>query len=786
MKYSIKTDILTIFLLLIAIVSTSLLTTQYYFNTNLATNSTDKTFKYVTQNILDYITEQNRRINNILSANYKNSNFNDPIAMGFRHPALHDLTQLLLMNRGINSIYFAQNNNSFYKLTDIKSTPELKGIEIPTLTKWIVTINLKDHTKYFFLNQEQELLKSFQENSTFSPKERPWYRDAIDSNRPIRTAPYMFMSPKTMGITYAYRLQYDGLVLAIDYTVEKLNQTLFLQNFSDSSELFLFNSSGKIVASSEFYTIKHSSSQELLIDKALLDAQKSKQDSKIIKYKQNGLDKLSIYTQLNEDNLYLAFKLDAKLLLAPYNDNLKYMFIVSLILLLLSIPIIFLATNIIVKPIKKLIYENKKVKNRDFKSVENIQTHIIEFDELSDSLVKMSQSIYSYQKSQEELLNSIVKLIAEAVDAKSPYTGGHCERVPEIAQMLVAKASASNDTIFKDFKLESEDDLREFHIGSWLHDCGKVTTPEYVVDKATKLETINNRIHEVRTRFEVLYRDAHITYLESKIACEDETEALELLHQKQKQLISDFDFIAKVNIGGEYMSLDKQERVRTIAQQEWLRHFDDSIGLGEVESVRYDSVNTQPLPAKEYLLSDKSQHIIKRENFDHDRYIEEGFKEEVPQHLYNYGEIYNLCIEKGTLSPEERYKINEHVILTIKMLEKIPFPLQMTKIPEYAGTHHETLIGTGYPRKLKADALSIPARIMAIADVFEALTASDRPYKKAKTLSESIKILSFMVKDKHLDRDIFRLFLESNLHNVYAKKYLKEEQIDEVDIEQYL
>ena len=464
----------------------------------------------------------------------------------------------------------------------------------------------------------------------------------------------------------------------------------------------------------------------------------------------------------------------------------KYSLIISFILLVLIIPIIFFAVNIIVKPIQALIGEHEKVKHRKFDKVNKIETNIIEFIELSESQVSMSHSIAQYQKSQEEMLDAIVKLIAEAVDKKSPYTGGHCKRVPEIAQLLVAKASASKEGIFKEFTLEDKEALREFEIGAWLHDCGKVTTPEYVVDKSTKLETINDRIHEVRTRFEVLWRDAQIDYLEAKLSGSDAEEALTILHETQERLQEDFAFIASANIGGEYMSPEKQEKVRSIGAQEWLRHFDDSLGLGEVEMLRYDKKNTQNLPAKEKLLSDKKQHIIKREYFDYKAYEEDGFKEEVPEYLYNHGEVYNLCIEKGTLSAEERYKINEHVIMTIKMLEKIPFPSGMSKIPEYAGTHHETLIGTGYPRKLTKDELSIPARIMALADVFEALTASDRPYKKAKTLSESVKILSFMVKDEHLDADIFRLFLENDLHNVYAKIYLKPEQIDEVDIEQFL
>ena len=441
---------------------------------------------------------------------------------------------------------------------------------------------------------------------------------------------------------------------------------------------------------------------------------------------------------------------------------------------------------IFVKSVRSVIKENEDVKNRKFANVNHIDTNILEFIELSESQVSMSRSLASYQRSQEELLDSIVKLIAEAVDAKSPYTGAHCHRVPEIAKMLVEQASASNEGIFKEFCLEDREALREFEIGAWLHDCGKVTTPEYVIDKATKLQTIYDRIHEVRMRFEVLWRDAEILSLREILEGEEESRTLEKLHKKHEELQEKFTFIASANIGGEYMNPDKQERIKEIAKIEWIRHFDDRLGVGAEELLRHETSEEQTLPVVEKLLSDKAEHIIKREHFDYAAYEKDGFKEDVPEYLYNYGEVYNLCIAKGTLSSEERYKINEHVIMTIKMLEKIPFPSGMSKIPEYAGTHHETLIGTGYPRKLTKEDLSIPARIMALADVFEALTASDRPYKKAKTLSESVKILSFMVKDQHLDADIFRLFLESDLHNVYAKMHLKPEQIDEVDISEYI
>ncbi|WP_432697139.1 HD domain-containing phosphohydrolase [Marinobacterium sp. YM272] len=388
-------------------------------------------------------------------------------------------------------------------------------------------------------------------------------------------------------------------------------------------------------------------------------------------------------------------------------------------------------------------------------------------------------------QAQRKMMDAMIEMIAGAIDAKSPYTGGHCERVPEIATMLCEAASNSNDAPFAEFSFNSDEEWREFKIAAWLHDCGKVTTPEHVVDKATKLETINNRIHEIRTRFEVLLRDAQLEHLKAiHIEGEDPAGAKARFEARKQQLQDDFAFIASCNEGGEFLSDDKIERIRQIGAQTWLRYFDNRIGLSHEELLRYpDSSN--PLPCEENLLSDRPEHLIERppSNALDDKF---GFKMEIPEYLYNQGELHNLSVSRGTLTAEERFKINEHIIQTIAILEQMPFPPNLKRVPEIAGAHHETLIGTGYPRQLTRDDLSIPARIMAIADIFEALTASDRPYKKAKTLSESIRILSFFKKDQHIDPDLFDLFLSEGIYKVYAQRYLKPEQIDEVDIEQYL
>ena len=386
---------------------------------------------------------------------------------------------------------------------------------------------------------------------------------------------------------------------------------------------------------------------------------------------------------------------------------------------------------------------------------------------------------------QERLMDAMIKIIAGAIDAKSPYTGGHCERVPELSLMLAEEACKITEGPLADFAFHTPEEWREFKIGAWLHDCGKVTTPEYVVDKSTKLETIYNRVHEVRTRFEVLLRDARIEMLEAVATGMPQPEAESRFEAAKTELVDDYAFIAECNLGGEFMAPERVERLKVIATRTWMRCFDDRLGLSHDELRRYEG-EPPTLPVAENLLADKAHHIIPRP--DNSALFDPayGFKTKIPANLYNFGELYNLAIGRGTLTEEERFKINEHIIQTIIMLKHMPFPKQLSRVVEYAGAHHETLLGTGYPRQLNAEELSIPARITAIADIFEALTASDRPYKKPKTLSECVKILSFFKKDKHIDPDLFDLFLTSGVYRQYAERFLRPEQIDEVDIAKYV
>ena len=388
-------------------------------------------------------------------------------------------------------------------------------------------------------------------------------------------------------------------------------------------------------------------------------------------------------------------------------------------------------------------------------------------------------------QAQKDLLDAIIHMVAGAIDAKSPYTHGHCQRVPEIAKELARAAHESDEGPFADFQL-TDDEWYELEVASWLHDSGKLTTPEYVVDKATRLETITNRLHEIRTRFEVLWRDAEIEYLRS--AADDSSDAAEAKDHLEKRLDEirrDFQFIAECNSGESFMNDERIERVKEIGAQTWTRHLDDRIGLSHDEVERARRTPSPDLPVEERLLADKVEHLVYRDGppFGDNPH---GFKMDVPEHLYNHGEIYNLCVQRGTLTAEERFKINEHIVETINMLGQLPFPKELRRVPEWAGNHHEKLDGNGYPRRLGADDLSVLARIMAVADIFEALTASDRPYKPPKKLSTSLRIMSSFRDEGHLCPDLFDLFLTSGVFRKYGEEHLRPEQVDEVDISEYV
>ncbi|HUC62027.1 MAG TPA: HD domain-containing phosphohydrolase [Alphaproteobacteria bacterium] len=383
-------------------------------------------------------------------------------------------------------------------------------------------------------------------------------------------------------------------------------------------------------------------------------------------------------------------------------------------------------------------------------------------------------------RAQRELLDALIKLVARAIDTKSPYTSRHCQAIPVLTRMLAEAACDATDGPYKDFDLGPEE-WEALDIASWLHDCGKLTTKEYVLDKATKLETVYDRIHEIRMRFEVMKRDARLHYWQARAEGGDRAALEAELARELAALDEDFAFVAACNRGGESMTAAALERLKRIGARRWTRTLDDRLGVSSEEAGRKPK-GAAALPVEELLLADKPEHLVAYAHGQTAAELERGFKMRPPEHRLNLGELYNLSITRGTLTEEERYEINRHISLTILMLESLPLPPHLRNVPELAGGHHEKMDGTGYPFGLTRDEMSPVARMMAIADVFEALTSSDRPYKKAKPLSEAIRIMGFMKRDRHLDPDLLDLFLRTGVWKRYAERFLDPGQIDEPDV----
>lgn len=333
-------------------------------------------------------------------------------------------------------------------------------------------------------------------------------------------------------------------------------------------------------------------------------------------------------------------------------------------------------------------------------------------------------------QSQRGLIESFIRMLASSIDAKSPYTGAHCERVPVLVEMLSREVCDTQDGPLASFELDAEG-WYALKIAAWLHDCGKVTTPTHIMDKATKLEGIFDRIALVETRIEIIKRDVEIAWMRDLLLRPEKTEeelaaSNDAIAGVLEELDGEAAFLRRVNIGAESLREEDLQHIRQLGQRRYKLHG-----------------RWQPL-----LTTD---------------------------------EVHHLSISRGTLTAEERAIVNGHMVETIRMLNTLPLPRHLRNVPEYACGHHEKMDGTGYPRGTFAGDMSVPARIMAIADVFEALTAQDRPYKPGKTLSEAMAIMGIMKRENHLDPDLFDIFVRSGVYRRYGERYLPRAQVDEVD-----
>jgi HD-GYP domain-containing protein (c-di-GMP phosphodiesterase class II) len=870
-------------------------------------------------------------------------------------------SQSLQDNPDLASLYVGYDTGDFFMVRPLRTPDQkalLKAPDTAVYQVWSIERNSNGqaHSQSLFFDRELTLV-SRQDNpeETYDPRGRAWFISASQNADQITTEPYVFFSTHNVGTTLARRSG-EHAVLAADLTLAELSATLAKHVVTPATEIVLFDAQGNAIA--------YPDSRRLIVDDQTARLSKAADLSPALqallgtpapgnRLAAMGRQWIVARSRMQEggpQGLQLAMLVpEDELLVDAYRMRWQGA-LITLATLLLCVPLGWLTSRILVKPLRSLVQEADAIRSFDFNFPATRRSPVLEVDQLSLSMERMKDTLASFfqitdslsaetrfapllervlfetvrigraqagliylregdgdlmepqglvindtahalssfdlrahafkdadspawlqqlstadnvvthlgfeqagdlqkvllamacprvhligirlhnrhnetvgllvflladsgnqsdldklrpdriaflqavsgaaavsieshrlQDRQKKLLDAFIKLLAGAIDAKSPYTGGHCQRVPALTLMLAQAAAASQDPAFSGYQ-PTDDEWEALHIAAWLHDCGKVTTPEYVVDKATKLETLNDRIHEIRTRFEVLKRDAWIHYWQAIAQGGDEQPLAQQRDATLAELDDDFAFIARCNLGGETMAEADLQRLRSIGQRTWTRTLDDRLGVSWEENQRQARTHAPTLPVCETLLADRPEHLFERAEAE---VIAQdnpwGFKLDVPHYKYNRGELYNLSITRGTLTREERYIINHHMVQTILMLSHLPFPEHLGNVAEIAGGHHEKMDGTGYPKRLKREQMSLPARMMAIADIFEALTAADRPYKKAKTLSEALGIMANMCRDAHIDPQLFELFINAQIYLQYARRFLAPEQVDAVD-----
>ncbi|MBC2659442.1 hypothetical protein H7A76_28715 [Pseudomonas sp. MSSRFD41] len=960
-RFPLHIHISVMFTLLLLMTGVILGIYNYHATTRIILGSSEKLFQRIEQDVRSDLRSTYEPIRHVLSLLATRSATQAP-RLEQRLELLRPFSQSLLDNPDLASLYLGYANGDFFMVRPLRDAqiqhkrqaPANGAYEVWSIERDASTGQVKSQSLFYDANLV--LLERLEHpDERYDPRTRDWFVNARGDTDQITTRPYVFYSTLNVGTTLA-RSSGKMAVIAADLTLEQLSSTLAKHRVTPTTEVALLDDLGNVVA--------YPDSQKLLLEQRSARLIKGSDLSPVLDALLQGRTEDGRLQALDRDWIVASshiaeggpggLQLD---LLVPEDELLADAYrlrwqgaLITLTTLLLCLPLGWLISRILVRPLRTLVQEADAIRSFDFHYPASRRSPVLEVDQLSVSMTRMKSTLASFfeinaslsaqtrfdpllqrvlfetvkiaqaqagliylceskgsrlephgliidgqpqdlssfdiatqdlaaahnpdwlrqladhdnvvttlgfeqagnlqpillaldspsthlvgirlrnrhhetvgmlllflvdsgteadldklspdriafiqavsataalciesqrlQNKQKQLLDSFIQLLAGAIDAKSPYTGGHCQRVPALTLMLAEAAAASQEPAFADYR-PSEDEWEALHVASWLHDCGKVTTPEYVVDKATKLETLNDRIHEIRTRFEVLKRDAWIDYW--KALAQGDEEALQARERdaRLQELDEEFAFVARCNLGAEFMAEADQQRLQRIAQRTWSRTLDNRLGVSWAEGQRLERSPAPSLPVMEPLLADRPDHLLERDSselFAADNPW--GFKLQVPLHKYNHGELYNLSVPRGTLTAEERYVINHHIVQTIIMLEHLPFPSHLQGVAEIAGGHHEKMDGSGYPRQLKREQMSLPARMMAIADIFEALTAADRPYKKGKTLSEALNIMAMMCRDAHIDPQLFRLFIRQKIYQQYAERFLAPQQIDAVD-----
>src|SRR3990167_199828 len=882
-RFPLHVHISVLFTVLLLLTGVVLGLFNYRQNSQIIVSSSAKLFERIQQDVQKDLLHTYQPIRHLLSLLVLDSTTQANDLQG-RLALLEPLAQALRDNPKLASLYLGYADGDFFMVRPLRSDALKQLLNAPDEAAYQVWSIERSATaveaNYLFFDDSLNLIEQRRRpREDFDPRSRSWYQSARADSGQITTAHYVFFSTQEVGTTLARRAG-QTTVLAADLTLADLSATLAQHQVTANSEVILFDASGNAVAypDSTRLVMMHNGAPHLTpardlspaLAALLADGLDDQRQDVMELGKQRWVISRSQLQEGGPQGLHLALLVPEDELLADAYRIRWQGALVTLTTLLLCLPLGWLTSRLVARPLKALVLEAEAIRRFDFDYPASGRSPVLEVDQLAESMARMKETISSFLdiaaslsaetrfdtllkrvleetvaisaahggliylidadngrlephglflggtqhslgkhaipgydkvtgelpawlqqpasggastvssigfdqagdyrsllqtldsprahlvatglhnrqgdtlgvlvllhcdrgepsdlamqspervafveavsgvaalciesqrllERQKQLLNAFIQLIAGAIDAKSPYTGGHCQRVPEITLMLARAAADSDEAAFRDYRPSAED-WEALHIAAWLHDCGKVTTPEYVVDKATKLETLYDRIHEVRMRFEVLKRDAWIAYWQG---CAQGGDPLQLAAGRDELLATldaEFAFVARSNIGAEAMAEADLARLQRIATRTWTRTLDDRLGLSWEEDKRHERRPASRLPVEEPLLADKPEHLIERppaEIIPPDNPW--GFQLDVPLHKFNRGELHNLGITRGTLTREERYIINHHIVQTILMLDRLPFPAHLQSVCEIAGGHHEKMDGSGYPKRL--------------------------------------------------------------------------------------
>ncbi|WP_284078921.1 HD domain-containing phosphohydrolase [Herbaspirillum aquaticum] len=678
----------------------------------------------------------------------------------------------MVANPLVSAVYVGYPNGDFLLVRSLRGAEQRDFFTAPANAAFLVQSILRDgagaqHGQYRFYDGELKLLSRRDEPGyRFDPRTRPWYATADRSLVPAISAPYVFFTTRQIGISLSQRARNSDAVVAIDMTLDDLAASLGNLRLTPHSELALVDEQRKVIAYSDMARVleqdgesfRFRSLDELDVPSLSQLSGRARGGESSALYSVDGREWLGLslpFNVIDGHALKLLIAAPGDELLGQLDRNRKTMVLVALLLVLAFLPLGWWAGRAIGRSMERLALQAGRMSRFDFRTQRRGRSTLREVNMLTDMVDHVSltveafldiSAILSTETHVEEMLQQVLEKFVQATrcDGGAVYLWQREQRVMQRA-------------------------------AAYGQQCGLADTMPYDEQGSTTDAARDTEDGRLRVELDLRGRNGSL-------------EGVLVLMHAHDSAHEDPRFLAFARRLSGMLAVAIETRQLIAAQKALLESLIRLMADAIDAKSPYTGGHCERVPHLAIMLADRPEHKVAWDD-EHRPAVERGdprnvlgFDMQLPQYRQNMGELHNLTVRRGTLTEEDRFAINNHIVQTLVMLKRLPWPESLKSVPDTAANHHEKMDGTGYPRRLRASELPVQDRVMALADVFEALTAADRPYKPAKTLSESLRIMARMCREQHLDTELFRYFLRSGLWRTYADELLRPAQRDEVDI----